>query len=412
MSSPAPAPSLLRSGLALLVVVAVAVGTLWIQQRPTKAPPIRIGVLHSLTGTMAASEKPLVAAVELAIEEINAGGGLLGRPVEIVLADGQSDWAVFASEAERLIVQEKVSALFACWTSACRKAVKPVVERHQHLMFYPVQYEGMEQSPNILYTGAAPNQQIVPGTRWAMQQFGPRIYLLGSDYIFPRTANRIIRDLVAASGGTVVAERYLPLGSQAIHAVVAELKRQPPAVVLNTLNGDSNVAFFNALIEAGLADLPVVSFSVAEPEMRAWGGARLTHHYAAWSYFQSTAGAANQRFVADFKQHQGADACTSDPVEASYVGVRLWAQTVRNVGRTEPMHINGAALLRQSVAGPGGISSVDAATRHLWKRVRIGQVQPDGQFKEVYASSHHIRPALWPNYRSREEWQALVKVRP
>jgi len=409
---PALAPSLLRTAFALLTVIAVAVTILWLQERPAKAPPIRIGVLHSLTGTMAASEKPLVAAVELAIQEINAAGGLLGRPVEIVLADGKSDWDTFAREAERLIVQEKVSALFACWTSACRKAVKPVVERHQHLMFYPVQYEGMEQSPHILYTGAAPNQQIVPGTRWAMQQFGQRVYLIGSDYIFPRTANRIIRDLVDASGGTVLAEQYLPLGSRDIDALIADLRRHNPAVVLNTLNGDSNAAFFDALVAAGLSNLPVVSFSVAEPEMLAWGGGRLTRHYAVWNYFQSTSGPANQHFVAAFKRHHGADACTSDPVEASYVGVHLWANTVRDVGRAEPMHINGSALLRQSFAGPGGIISVDAATRHVWKRVRIGQVKSNGQFSEVYASNHSIRPAPWPAYRNREEWRTLLKVQP
>jgi len=287
-----------------------------------------------------------------------------------------------------------------------------VVERHQHLMFYPVQYEGMEQSPNILYTGAAPNQQIVPGTRWAMQQFGSRVYLLGSDYIFPRTANRIIRDLVDASGGSVLAEQYLPLGSRDIEPLIAELRHHAPAVVLNTLNGDSNLAFFDALVAAGLSHLPVISFSVAEPEMLAWGGGRLTHHYAAWNYFQSTAGAANQHFVAAFKRHQGAAACTSDPVEASYVGVHLWANAVREIGHVEPMQVNGSGLLRQSFAGPGGITSVDAATRHVWKRVRIGQVKADGQFSEVYASSHSIRPAPWPAYRSREEWQALIKVSP
>lgn len=409
---PAFAPSLLRTAFALLTATVVAIGILWVQQRPADAPPIRVGVLHSLTGTMAASEKPLVAAVELAVHEINASGGLLGRPVEIVLADGQSDWDIFAQEADRLITQEKVSVLFACWTSACRKAVKPVIERHNHLMFYPVQYEGMEQSPNILYTGAAPNQQIVPGTRWAMQQFGQRVYLIGSDYIFPRTANRIIRDLVDASGGTVLTEQYLPLGNRNMDVLIADLRRQRPDVVLNTLNGDSNAAFFDALVAAGLSNLPVLSFSVAEPEMLAWGGGRLTRHYAAWSYFQSISGPANQQFVASFKHRQGTAACTSDPIEASYVGVHLWANTVREIEHTDPQHVNGPGLLRQSYAGPGGITSIDGTTRHVWKRVRIGQVKSNGQFSEVYASSQTIRPTPWPTYRPREEWQALIKVQP
>ncbi|MFZ2406888.1 MAG: transporter substrate-binding protein, partial [Methylobacter sp.] len=236
--------------------------------------PIKIGVLHSLTGTMAVSEKPLVDAVRLAVEEINAQGGLLGKPVEIVVADGKSDPDVFAQEAERLIEREHVSVLFGCWTSASRKAVKPVVEKHRHLLFYPVQYEGMEQSANIIYTDAAPNQQIVPGTRWAAQKFGQRVYLVGSDYVFPRTANIIIADLINISGGKILGERYLPLGSADVAAIIEDIARKKPDVVLNTLNGDSNAAFFSALAAAGLSDLPLVSFSVEEGGMLAWNGGR------------------------------------------------------------------------------------------------------------------------------------------
>jgi len=188
------------AALALIAILIVA-GFMMRQHYPVVTIPIKIGVLHSLTGTMAVNEKPLVDAVRLAVKEINAQGGLLGQPVEMVVADGKSDPKVFAAEAERLIEKDRVSVLFGCWTSACRKAVKPIVEKHRHLLFYPVQYEGMEQSANILYTGAAPNQQIVPGTRWAVQTFGLRVYLVGSDYVFPRTANIIIGDLVNASGG-------------------------------------------------------------------------------------------------------------------------------------------------------------------------------------------------------------------
>ena len=243
---------------------------LWLRHS-SAPPPIRIGVLHSLSGTMAASEHPLVDAVRLAVEEINAASGLLGRPVEMVIADGQSDARIFAAEAERLIATEHVSALFACWTSACRKAVKPVVERHRHLLFYPLQYEGLEHSAHIHYTGAAPNQQIIPGTRWALDTLGKRVYLLGSDYVFPRTAHLIVRDLVRAGHGSVVAERYRPLGDADFSAIVAELRALRPDVVLNTINGDSNGHFFRALHAAGLDDIPVVSFSVAEDGLAAIG---------------------------------------------------------------------------------------------------------------------------------------------
>lgn len=395
-----------RRAFWLLPVLALAAAVLaWM---PAAPEPIRIGVLHSLSGTMAASEKPLVDALRLGVEEINAAGGLLGRPLELVVADGRSDWDVFAAEAERLIVGEKVSVLFACWTSACRKAVKPVVERHDHLMFYPVQYEGLEQSPNIVYTGAAPNQQIIPGARWAMDSFGKRVYLVGSDYVFPRAANVLIRDLVAASGGSVAAERYRALGAADWGPVVEEIRQLKPDVVLNTINGDSNNHFFQALRAAGLERMPVVSFSLAEPELQAMGQeAYHPLHYAVWGYFQRQTGAANERFVHAFKARFGKGRVTSDPIEASYNGLALWANAVREVGTPDPQQVN-LVMGRQSVPGPSGVVAVDAVTRHLWRWVRIGRALPDGQFETVLTSSLAVRPTPFPPYRSREEWLAIV----
>lgn len=370
--------------------------------------PIRIGVLHSLSGSMAASEQPLVDAVRLAVEEINAEGGLLGRPVEIVLADGASDWPRFANEAERLISQERVSALFACWTSACRKAVKPVVESHRHLMFYPVQYEGLESSSNIIYTGAAPNQQIIPGTHWALEHLGKRVYLLGSDYIFPRAANRIIHDLVEAGGGNVLGERYLPLGGSDMRQALEEIRRLRPQVVFNTVNGDSNAHLFRALINAGMAELPIMSFSVAENEVTNSEATRLKAHYAVWGYFQSLDNAENRRFVTAFKSRFGAQRVTSDPMEAAYIGVRLWARAVTEAGNDVPAEVN-RSILRQSRLAPSGIVTVDAASRHLWKMARIGQMQPDGQFRQVWATSQPLRPAPYPFYRSPHDWREIIK---
>ncbi|TAN46850.1 MAG: ABC transporter substrate-binding protein [Methylococcaceae bacterium] len=397
----------------MVIIAGLSALLAWFYYPDSSPPPIRIGVLHSLTGTMAVSEAPLVDAVRLAVDEINAQGGLLERPLEMVMADGRSDWNVFAAEAERLITQEKVSVLFACWTSACRKAVKPVVERHRHLMFYPVQYEGLEQSPNILYTGSAPNQQIIPGTYWAMQQFGKRIYLLGSDYIFPRVANLIIHELAASNGGEILGERYLPLGGTAVADIVADIQAQRPDVVLNTLNGDSNAHFFAALEQAGLADLPLLSFSVAENEMRAWQGTHLKQHYAVWNYFQSLPNEENRRFVSAFQAHfPNTQNTIDDPMEASYAGVRLWAQAVQEAGSVDPLRVNTAVLLRQSLSGPSGVAAVDPATRHLWKRVRVGRVLPDGQFEPVFTSSALLRPTPWPLQRSREAWQALLDTLP
>lgn len=396
---------------AFTLVVAIAVaGVLlaFLLYRPQAVSPIRIGVLHSLSGTMALSERPLVDAVRLAVEEINATGGLLGQPLEMVVADGRSDSAVFATEAERLIGSEHVSALFACWTSACRKAVKPVVETHRHLMFYPLQYEGLEQSPVIYYTGSAPNQQIIPGTDWALDTLGTRVYLLGSEYLFPYAANFIIRDLVKANSGIVLAERYRPLGASDFETIIDEIRALKPDVILNTVNGDSNTHFFRALHEAGLGSMPVMSFSVAEEGLKAIQSEFFhPNHYAVWSYFQSLPGEANQRFVASFQRRYGADRVTSDPVEAAYVGVRLWAQAVREAGTADPKLVNRAMLL-QSTAAPSGITAIDRGTRHLWKQVHIGKARQDGQFELVWQSRDALRPNPFPDYRPHSEWQRLM----
>jgi urea transport system substrate-binding protein len=398
--------------MVIIALTLAAVLGAFLLVRPTPAPPIRIGVLHSLSGNMAASERPLMDAVRLAVEEINTAGGLLGRPVEMVVADGRSDDAVFAAEAERLITKEQVSALFACWTSACRQAVKPVVERHRHLMFYPLQYEGLEQSPVIYYTGSVPNQQIIPGTLWALDSLGRRVYLVGSDYLFPHAANLIIRDLVKANHGSVLAERYRPLGAADFGAVVEEIRALQPGVVLNTLNGDSNTHFFRALHAAGLGTVPVVSFSLAEDGLKAIGPAAFhPNHYAVWSYFQSVPGEANARFVTAFRERYGADRVTSDPVEAAYVGVRLWAQAVRDAGTDAPEQVN-RAMLMQSAAAPSGIAAVDRSTRHLWKQARIGKARPDGQFELVWNSDDPLRPNPFPDYRSRPEWLYLLGALP
>lgn len=376
---------------------------------PASQPPIRIGVLHSLTGAMATSEAPLVDVVRLAVEEINASGGLLGQPVEMVVADGKSDDRVFAAEAERLITTEKVRALFACWTSSCRKAVKPVVEKHRHLMFYSLQHEGLEQSPNIYYLGAVPNQQIIPGVLWAFNNLGKRGYLLGSDYVFPRTANLIIKDLIRAKKGSILAERYRSLDGSDFSEIIAEIQALKPDVVFNTLNGDSNRHFFRALKGAGLGKLPVMSFSVDENLLQMLGEEAIhLEHYAAWSYFMSLSGEANQRFVEAFKKRYGAGRAISDSMETAYAGVHLWAQEVRGAGRSDPALIN-RALINGSIAAPSGILAIDSSTRHLWKQARIGKVRADGQFVVVWNSSDLIEPEPFPELHSYAEWQQLLK---
>jgi urea transport system substrate-binding protein len=374
--------------------------------------PIRVGVLHSFTGTMKDSEGAVADAVTLAVEELNAAGGLLGRPIEIVRADGRSDESTFAREAERLIVEERVSVLFGCWTSASRKAVKRVVEAHHHLLFYPLQYEGMESSPDIVYTGAAPNQQIVPAVKWSMDRLGRRVFLVGSDYIFPRMANVVIKDLVSALGGEVVGEAYLLLGTDDVAEVVRRIKTARPDVIFNTINGSTNVAFFTALRAAGItpARIPTMSFSIAEQELANMGGdvSKMAGDYAAWNYFQSLSTPENLAFVKRFKARFGRERVTSDPLVSAYAGVHLWANAVRDA-QTDDVAAVRRSVVGQSYRAPSGLVYVDAVNQHTWKVVHIGRIAEDGQFQIVWSSEEPVRPVPFPFYRSRSEWRALVE---
>lgn len=402
---------LLRISKFLLLLALLLLAVAWLYSNHHAAQSvIRIGVLHSLTGTMAASEAPLVDAVRLAVEEANQSGGIDGARIEMIVSDCRSDAGYCAQQAEKLIVQDKVQALFGCWTSACRKAVKTVVEKHHHLLFYPVQYEGLEQSPDIIYTGAVPNQQIIPMVAWAMQQRGRRAYLIGSDYVFPHTANQIIKKLLVAQGGQVAAERYVPLGEHNLDAVVREIAGQHPDFVVNTLNGDSNQYFFRALKQAGIRpeNTPVFSTSIAEVELAAMGPELMTGHYVAWNYFQSVDSVENSAFIERFHHRFGTERVLDDPMEAAYIGVHLWVNARRATGTTD-MAAMKAALGQQTMNAPEGIVSVDADTRHLWKQVRIGRARADGQFDIVWQSGRSISPEPFPFFIPRAERDAMAK---
>lgn len=372
--------------------------------------PLKVGVIHSLTGTMALSEKAVVDAVLLAIEEINTAGGVLGRTIEPLVVDGQSDPAVFAAEAEKLITEEGVAALFGGWTSASRKAMQEVVEANDSLLFYPVQYEGLEQSPNIVYMGATANQQIMPAIQYSIHNLGERFFLVGSDYIFPRAANEIIRDQVAVWGGEIVGEEYLLLGSTEVDAIVQQIVASQPDVILNTINGDSNIAFFQALRETGITptQIPTISFSVAEQELQSMNIGQMVGDYAAWNYFQSIDSAENQAFITRFQAEYGADRVTSDPIETGYSSVYLWAQAVEKAGT---MDINSVkdALSNIQLLAPGGILMVDPNNQHLWKIARIGQINQQGQFDIVWDTNLTVQPIPYPPSRQPEEWVQFLE---
>lgn len=280
----------LIAGALLAIAAAVVGGLVMTGMIGPAARPVVVGILHSRTGPMAASERGVIDATILALEELNERGGVLGRPLRWVVADGASDELVFAREATRLIEEEEVSVIFGCWTSASRKAVRPVVEQLNHLLLYPVQYEGCEESPNIVYLGAAPNQQIIPAVSWSLEHLGTSCYLVGSDYIFPRVANAMIRDQLEALGGRVAGEAYVPLTATALDGLVARIVETEPEVIFNSINGAANLDFFDALAEAtkGRQPIPVISFSIAEVELQGMEDLKsMVGNYASWNYFQS-----------------------------------------------------------------------------------------------------------------------------
>ena len=371
---------------------------------------IKVGVLHSLSGTMAISEKSVVDAVLLAIDEINTSGGINGKTVIPIIRDGASDWPTFAAQAEDLITKEEVKVIFGCWTSASRKTVKPVLEKYDHLMFYPVQYEGLEQSPNIVYTGAAPNQQLLPAADWAMKNIGKKIFLVGSDYVFPQSANAILIDAIKKQGGSVVGEEYVPLGSHNVNDMINKIKKTKPDVILNSINGDTNVTFFNQLDQAGLnADkLPVISFSISEPELQVMGATKVKGHYAAWNYFQSIDRRENKKFVASIQSRIGSNYTVSDPMAAGYLGVYLWQAAVEAAGSVEPKEVR-KALGNVSYNAPQGLVSIDQATQHTKKKVYIGQIRGDGQFDIVWESKGLVDPIPYPDSRTKAEWEAYLQ---
>ncbi len=362
---------------------------------------IKVGILHSLSGTMAISEKSVVDAEMLAIDEINEAGGVLGKKIEVIQEDGQSDWPTFAEKAKKLIDQDKVVAVFGCWTSASRKAVRPVFEEKKHMLWYPVQYEGQECDQNIFYTGAAPNQQIEPAVEWLLKEKGKEFFLVGSDYVFPRTANTIIKAQLEEKGGTTVGEDYLPLGNTEVTPIITKIKAALPdgGVIFNTLNGDSNVAFFKQMQGAGLEPdkYPVMSVSIAEEEVQAIGVEYLKGHYAAWNYFQTVETPENEKFVEAFKKKYGEDRVTNDPMEAGYIGVYLWKQAVEKAKTADDLDAVREAVYGESLDAPEGKVTMNA-NHHLSKVVRIGEIGEDGLFEIVYSTDKAVAPIPWNQF--------------
>jgi urea transport system substrate-binding protein len=363
---------------------------------------IKVGILHSLSGTMAISEKSVVDAEQLAIEEINKAGGVLGKQIIAIVEDGKSDWPTFNEKAKKLIDQDKVATVFGCWTSSSRIAVKDTFETKKHMLWYPVQYEGQECSQNIFYTGAAPNQQIEPSVDWLLKNYpGKPFFLVGSDYVFPKTANSIIKAQLAAKGGKVVGEEYIPLGNNEVTSVIAKIKKALPngGIIYNSLNGDTNVAFFKQLQGAGMTaeKYPSMSVSIAEEEVQSIGSKYLKGHFAAWNYFQTVDTPASKKFAEAFKAKFGAKRVVNDPMEAAYTMVYLWKQAVEKAKTYEDLEKVRAAAIGESFESPNG-KVVMNANHHISKIVRIGKVREDGLFEIVNSTPEAVVPVPWNQY--------------
>lgn len=337
-------------------------------------------------------------ATLLAIAEINAAGGVLGCPLKPKVRDGASDLQTFARQAKSLLIDRRVAVVFGCWTSSSRKAVLPLFEQYQGLLFYPAPYEGLEQSPNIIYTGAVPNQQIIPALDYLLHPPGNsrgkrRIFLLGSDYIFSQTVNRIIKARLVAHEAEWVGEEYLPFGSTDVSTAIAHIQATQPDVILNTLVGDSNIAFFEQLQPARLTSdrVLVMSFNISEEEIRSIGAKNLAGHLVAWHYFQTLNTPENQKFVAAYQAKYGSDRVTGDPIEAAYTGVYLWKAAVEKAGSLNLVAVR-QALKNLEFAAPGGQVKLDGRTQHLWKTARVGRVCADGSIQEVWSSPMPIAP--------------------
>lgn len=367
---------------------------------------IKIGVLHSLSGTMAISETTLKDTVQMLVDEQNKKGGVLGKKIEAVVVDPASNWPLFAEKARELISKDKVSAIFGCWTSVSRKSVLPVVEELNGILFYPVQYEGEESSKNVFYTGAAPNQQAIPAVNYLLKQGVKRWALVGTDYVYPRTANKILEAYLKSKGfkDEDIMISYTPFGHSDWQSIVSDIKKFGTAgkktAVVSTINGDANVPFYKELSNQGISakDIPVVAFSVGEEELSGIDTKPLVGHLAAWNYFESVDSDANDDFIEEWHKYTGDEKrVTNDPMEATYIGFNMWVKAVEKAGTTESNAVQDA-LIGVTVPNLSGSYATMMPNHHITKPVLIGEIQEDGQFQVVDETPTTVVADEWSDY--------------
>ncbi|QEH31891.1 Aliphatic amidase expression-regulating protein [Aquisphaera giovannonii] len=372
--------------------------------------PIKVGLLHSRTGPLEISERSMIEAELLAIEDINAEGGIAGRRVLAVVADGRSDPSVFAQEARRLIEADRVSVIVGCWSGLSRRKVRDVVQASGHLLIFPSNYEGMDTAPGVVCTGPIPNQQVIPAVNWCSEKLRARkFFLAGSQDVQSYSSNALIKDQLKAIGAEGVGEKYVGLDGSGMAEMVAAIKAAAPDVVLSTVVGDGNKPFYQQLAAAGLtpSKVPVLSFTIGEEELRSLPAKDMVGDYAAWSYFQSLDTEENRRFVERFRAKYGEDRVTSDGIVAAYNAIRLWALAVDEAGTDATAEVR-KSIQRESRFGPEGIVSIDPATLHTFRPFRMGKVRADGQFDVVWSLEKPVRPVPFPMLRTRAQWTEFV----
>lgn len=397
---------------ALLVIILLAclgAGLFLLFQVKKPIQVIKVGILHSQSGPLAVTEKPLVDMALWAIEDLNAKGGLLGKKVVPIIADGKSDWPTFAREAERLINDEKVVAIFGCYTSASRKMVKEVVEKYNNLLFYSVQFEGLETSPNIVYLGATANQQTIPAVIWTLQNLGKKIFLVGYDALYPKVTSRIIKDILAAKDGEIVGEAYTSYEQTNYDGIVKKIIETKPQVIFNLLAGEAHAHFSGALRTAGISTekIPTMSISVTESELHELNINDMIGDYSVQNYFQSLDTQANRQFIKRIKQLAGHDQYISNVMENVFVALRFWTDAVTRAGTTETNAVR-AQLSERALSTAEGIISIDKKTQYAWKPVVIGKIFSNKQFGIIWNSVSTIEPLPFPPFRSKEQWEQLL----
>ncbi len=383
-------------GIAIFIVSFISISMFMFAK--SKDETIKVAILHSFTGTMASSEIAVAKAFELAIKEINQNGGLLGKNIEVIIKDGKSDSLEFG-RMSRDIRESGIDTIFGCWTSASRKEVKAVLEELGGVLFYPVQYEGFESSPNIVYLGAVPNQQIAPAINYIKNEIGNSIYLIGSDYIYPRMANSYIKEFSKLIGVTILKESYKPLGAKDFDEIVRDIKLLKPKAIINTINGDSNIPFFRTLKDNGISskEIPIFSFSIAEDMIKSIDTEAIDGSFVVWSYFNSIKSKSNMDLKEKFKKEYGDDFIVTDPVEVAYYGVKLWEKSVRDGGSANYKTVLNM-IKNQSINSPEGILYIEPKTQHTYRALRVGRVNSLLEFETIFETKYPIEPTPYPDF--------------